>query len=205
MELILVELLGNRLWSSPFYHFPCFLVRNIISMFYYQNFCLLFPTLTSCVDQVVTATVGIFVGKSTFISVVVRFLITTFPIHFSSSTIVFIVAIFLGFVASWWIWNLLFHNLYFHFFWYFWCIKFVYVNFGLCHFSLFLLTFFLLLSLFDYLVLFSFQKIVHNKNSLFLTTPLLMFRDLWGYILTGMLWPVSSFPPLWKGFFNDFI
>ena len=52
-------------------------------------------------------------------NITVRFLLTTFPIHILSATVVFMIAAFLVFVVAQWNWNVLFHPLqiitYFHF------------------------------------------------------------------------------------------
>ena len=48
----------------------------------------------------VTASVGTFIWKLTSIYVVTRILLTTFTAHFSSSTVVFVMAVFLVFIAS---------------------------------------------------------------------------------------------------------
>ena len=134
----------------------------------------------------VTATVGTFTWKFTFINVVIRILLTTFPTHFSSSTIVFMVAVFLAFIASQGIWNILLiplHSItYLYFFWYFLGVKGHYVCWFLL-FSPFLFFFFFTGTLLTsvtpcFLSSLLISSIVQSESSLLHTTPLFMFRDL---------------------------
>ena len=63
------------------------------------------PTLTrSCVHRMIAATIGTIIRELTVINVAVRISLTTFPVHFMPSTIILMVAIFLAFVTSLWIW-----------------------------------------------------------------------------------------------------
>ena len=110
----------------------------------------------------------------TVIDVVVRILLTTFPAHFLSSTIILMMAIFLAFVTSQWVGYVLldpFHCIAnFYFFGYFWvlnCIIYVFVycfpffarhSFHFSHTLLFLALFI--------------SSMVHKESSLILTTPL---------------------------------
>ena len=119
------------------------------------------------------------------LTVVIRILLTTFPVHFKTSTIVFTVAIFLAFVTSQWIVYVLFHPLrcIASFFWwgYYKGVKIHYICIRLCcspfflnrysfHFSHILL----------FYRCFFISSMVHRESSLLPTTPLLTFGYLWG-------------------------
>ena len=104
-----LDCLGISNGLRPSYHLPCFMVRK----YYFKALLPEFLSLVSNIHKILQrpdghTTVGTFVEKFTFISVVVSFLLTTFPTHSSSSIIVFMVAIFVAFVISEWIWNVLF-------------------------------------------------------------------------------------------------
>ena len=80
----------------------------------------------------VTTTFSSFIGKLTFIRMMVRIFLTTFPAHFSSSTSVFIISVFFTFITSQKIRYKLLEPLhciaYFNFCWNFWCVKCHYIN-----------------------------------------------------------------------------
>ena len=94
------------------------------------------PTLTrSCVHWMITATFCTFTCELTVINEMIRILLTTFPAHFTSSTIMLMVPIFLAFVTSQWVGYVLLDPLHckanFYFFRYFGglnCIIYVFVS-----------------------------------------------------------------------------
>ena len=76
----LLDCLGIGSRDRLYYHLPCFIIKNIIFIFYWENF--LFSSSTfagSCVDWMVTTTVSTFIGKFTFIHVMVRIFLPHFP------------------------------------------------------------------------------------------------------------------------------
>ena len=90
------------------------------------------PTLIrSCVHRMISATICTFTWELTVINMVVRILLTTFSAHFTSSTIILMLAIFLAFVTSQWVGYVLLDPLHcivnFYFFGYFGGVKLHYI------------------------------------------------------------------------------
>ena len=193
-----MDCLGVGIGVRPYYPFPCFMVRNIILIFYSEDLFFSPPNIArSCIDQMVTTTIRTFIGKFTFIHVVAGISLVTFPAHFPSSTWVLMVSIFLTPIASQWVRNKLLNLLHrvanLYFFWDFWCIECH--NIGVCFYCF---TLFFNRNSFDINHILFFNSFfisskVHNDSSLLLTTPLLVFRDLWGYVLTAILLNIVIF------------
>ena len=157
-----------------------------------------------------TTTVGTFILKFTFINMVIRILLTTFPTHSSHPTVVFVMAVFLALIASQGIWHVLFDPLHsithFYFFWYFGSVEGHYICVGFSHFPLFSMDTLLtsITPCFSSSLLIC--SIVQSESSLLYTTPLVTFRDLWGKVLMWNLVIFSRksayffFPPSWAEF-----
>ena len=117
----------------------------------------------------------------------VRILLTTFPVNFMLSTIILMVALFLAFVTSQWIEYVLLYPLHFianvHFFQYFEDVKAHYIHICLYCFPHFFNWYSFHFSYtFCFLALFLFLQWCIRR----VLYILLIFTDLWGYILT--LW-----------------
>ena len=122
MNIFLVGQFGIRYWFGPcFYHFPCFECFLCISrpefLFLISNFHKILHKVHGYLFSWRT------VGKFTFMSMVVRFALTSFPIHYLSFSIVFMVVIFLACMTSVWVWYVLLHSLYIVAYFYSQCFK----------------------------------------------------------------------------------
>ena len=152
-------------------------------MFYSKYLLLLPPALTkSCVHWMIAATIYTFTWELTVINVVVRILLTTFPAHFTSFTIILMMAIFLAFVTSQYVGYVLLEPIHcidnFYFFGYFLGVKLHYICICLYCFPFFLIdTLFTSVAPCFFSSLFI-SSIVHKESSLLLRTPLLTFRDV---------------------------
>ena len=73
-------------------------------MFDSQYFFFQFPTLTgSCIDGMIASAIRTLIRIVAIVNMVVRILLCTFATYFSTSTIVFVMAVFLTIVATQWI------------------------------------------------------------------------------------------------------
>ena len=123
----------------------------------------------------IAATIGTFIWELTIINVVVTILLTTFPVHFTPSTIILMVAIFLVFVTLQWVGYVLLDPLYcralFYFFRYFGGVKIHCISVHLYCFPFF----FNRNSFhFSHILLFSslfISSMVHRESFLLVTTP----------------------------------
>ena len=167
-------------------HFPRFVVWNVIPVFDSHYVLFQFPTLTgSCIDGMIASAIRTLIRIVIMANVVIRILLSTFATYLSTSTIILVMAVFLTIVATQWIGYELLNSLhcvaYFYHLRYFGLVKCHYVGVCFNEFTLF----FLIVTLFTsvtlcFLISFFISSIVHNDNSLLLTTPLLIFKDLWG-------------------------
>ena len=166
-----------------YYHFPRFIEWDVVLVFDSQYFFFQFPTLTgSCIDGMIASAIRTLIRIVVIVDMVVRILLSTFATYFSTSTIIFVMAVFLTIVATQWIGYELLNSLhcvaYFYPLRYFRLVKCHYVGVCFNEFTLFLIE-----TLFTsvtpcFFISFFISSIVHNDNSLLLTTPLLMFIDL---------------------------
>ena len=190
MEICYAEVLGNMSWS-----YSLLLIYEFHSKEYYSGVLLLvLPSLAPNSHKILRTPDDrrhnwhIYMGIDSH-------LLTTFPAHFTPSTIILMVAIFLAFETLQWVGYVLLDPLHcitnFYFFSYFVGVKLHYICIRLYCFLLF--SFFNRYSFhFSHTLLFFnslfISSMVHKESSLLLTTPLLTFRDLWGYVLTLILW-----------------
>ena len=124
------------------YHFPHFVVWDIIPVFNSQYFLFQFPTLTgSCIDGMITPTICTLIRIVTIVNVVVMILLSTFTTYLSTSTIILVMAIFLTIVATQWIGYELLNSLhcvaYFYLLWYCGLVKCYYIGVSFNEFTLF--------------------------------------------------------------------
>ena len=132
LGFIALDVLRVGCGFRSYYHFPHFVVWDVIPVFNSQYFLFQFPTLTrSCIDKMIASTICTPIQIVTIVNVVVRILLSTFATYLSTSTIILVMSAFLTIVAMQWIGYELLNSLpcvaYFYLLWYFGLVK--------CHYA----------------------------------------------------------------------